>query len=149
MYRASEDRFLKTFSYYSDRPIPFVICTDDSNGYLEKYKKYTIMLDQFIIENFASEFKNLPFHDKTVFGMINLLVMSYSQEFVGTPGSTYSAYIQRLRINRGLSGDFYFTEDPNHPNDFEQTGPYSWNGYKMHTNTKSWWREWKECKLKV
>lgn len=148
MFNATEERFLKIFDYFSDKPIPFVFCTDDHEGYLKKYCKHTIMLDQYIIQNFANDFRNLPYHDLTVFGLINLLVMTYAEEFVGTPGSTYSAYIQRCRINTGLSPEFYFVDDPDRPNDYTSQGPYSWNGYNLNPITKSWWREWSECKFK-
>ena len=36
-----------------------------------------------------------------------------------------------------------------HTNEYERTGPFSWNGFKMHTNVKNWWSEWPECKLVV
>lgn len=147
MFTATEERFNKGLVFLSDDPLPLVICTDDHSGYLEKYKKTTIMLDQYIIKNFEDEFRELPYHDLTVFGVICLLVMSYAKEFVGTPGSTYTGYIQRLRLNRGLEENFYFIDDPDHPSKYHKTGPYNWNGFAIHPCTKAWWREWPECKL--
>lgn len=147
MFTATEDRFQKGLQCFQNDSLPLVICTDDTQGYLNKYKSGTIMLHEYIIENFQNEFRELPYHDLTVFGVVCLLVMSYATEFVGTPGSTYSAYIQRLRINKGLDPRFNFIEDPTHPNDYKKTGMYSWNGSTLHPCTKAWWREWPECKL--
>lgn len=149
MFLASEDRFQKGLQFFKDTSLPLVICTDDTGGYIQKYSEHAIMLHDYIIKNFQNEFRDLPYHDLTVFGVICLLVMSYSAEFVGTPGSTYSGYIQRLRINRGLSDEFYFIDDPSHPNDYPPNGPYSWNGSSLHPCTKAWWREWPECKLNL
>lgn len=149
MFAATQERFEKGLNLLSDDPLPLVICTDDHTDYLVKYRKTAIMLDQYIIKNFQKEFRALPYHDLTVFGAICLLVMSYAKEFIGTPGSTYSGYIQRLRINRGLNPSFLFIDDPDHSNNFSKTGPYSWNGFVIHPNTKAWWREWPECKLNI
>jgi len=52
-------------------------------------------LDQYILDNFGKEFASFQYTDEVSFGILNNLVMYYSDKFIGTIGSTYSAYIQR------------------------------------------------------
>lgn len=133
--------------YFVDANLPLIVSTDDK----EKIKKETnikcTFVDDVITENFGNEFMKLPYHNEVVFGLISLLVMSYAEEFVGTPGSTFSSYIHRLRINRGLDNNLYYIPSGRACDNSKITGPFSWNGFQMHPNTKSWWQEWKECKL--
>jgi len=135
--------------YFVDTSLPLIVSTDNK----DKIKTHTnikcVFVDDIITEDFAKEFMSLPFHNEVVFGLISLLVMSYAEEFIGTPGSTFSSYIHRLRINRGLDDKLLYIDAGRPFDDYKQNGPFSWNGFQMHPNTKSWWREWKECKLCV
>lgn len=119
-----------------------VLCTDEDVKY-----DNCLLLHNFIIENYAESFKSLPFSDAAVFSIINLLVMTYSEEFAGTPGSTYTGYIHRC-LYQNSPHNFCFLNGEEFPYS-PIKGKYSWNDFNMHTMMKSWWREWPECKLNV
>ncbi len=148
-YDASPENIAKGQDYFLDNNLPLIVSTDDKDTVIVKTKIKCKFVDDIITDHFAKEFINLPFHNEVVFGLISLLVMSYAQEFVGTPGSTFSSYIHRLRINKGLDDNLYYIKSGRACDNSTITGPFSWNGFQMHPNTKSWWQEWKECKLCV
>jgi hypothetical protein len=126
--------------------LPIVLSTDDPNHEMVKNCRVPlIMLDQYILDNFYQDFLSLPFNDEVVFGLICNLVMQKAYDFVGTSGSTFTAYIQRNRNQSGLDESWKFFDDP----DTSSTGPFSWNGYDLDPGRKMWWREWKESKLNV
>jgi len=84
-----------------------VILTDDVNNKMFKDKD-VIFLDDYIVENFSEDFLSLPSQSEIVFGLIGLLVMCQSKEFVGTPRSTFTAYIQREMFSSKKSNIFSF-----------------------------------------
>ena len=127
-----------------DKSLVTVIATDDpKHNILLSSKHNFILLNDYIYKNFFNEFKQLPFTDDVIFGLINNLVMHYSQDFVGTQGSTYSGYIQRCRINNDLPSSWKMFGDL----DYKALGKYSWIGYNINELEKSWWREWEESKF--
>jgi hypothetical protein len=127
-----------------DNGLPIVMCTDQPDSELIKKSSYNyLLLDEYILNNFYKQFREFKFKEEVSFGIINNLVMHYSQEFIGSPGSTYTGYIHRgLNQKRDIQWRIFGEE--NHIQD----GPYSWNGYnKKDSLTKQWWREWKESKI--
>jgi len=125
--------------------MPIVMCTDEPSSEIIKSSDYEyVYLDEYILDNFYNQFRQLEFKEEVSFGILNNLVMHYSKDFIGSPGSTYTGYIQRA-INQ--NNDNYIWKIFNEP-DLIQGQPYSWNGYNSKdTFTKQWWREWKESKL--
>ena len=126
--------------------LPIVMCTDEPNSELIKNSSYQyIMLDEYILSNFYKEFRDFRFKEEVSFGIINNLVMHHSQDFIGSPGSTYTGYIHRgINQKRDIQWKI-FGED-----DHSAAGPYSWNGYNSKDSlTKQWWREWKESRLSI
>lgn len=121
--------------------LPIVLATDEPDSSIITNSEYNlILLDDYILKNFYNEFRQLQFKEEVSFGILNNLVMHYSQDFIGTPGSTFSGYIQR-HINKRKDIDFkLFGED------YKPTGKYTWNGHFHDTVTKQWWREWKESR---
>lgn len=122
-----------------------VVSTDQPDSSVIKNSSHEIiLLDKYIIENFKKEFRELEFKEEVSFGILNNLVMHYSKDFIGTPGSTFSGYIQR-NINQriGYNWKIFGTDQ------YVQDGPYSWNGNDKDTRTKQWWQEWKESKLSI
>jgi hypothetical protein len=148
-YDHSPENLSKSQDHFKDKSLNLIISTDDKHTIIEKTSIKGQFIDDIITHKYSREFMALPHHDEVVFGLMSLLTMSYAEEFVGTPGSTFSNYIHRLRINRGLDDNFYCIKAGKHFDDDKQNGPFSWNGNRNHTNTKSWWQEWKECKLCV
>jgi hypothetical protein len=128
---------------------PIVVCTDEPDSKLLTNSGHGfVMLDDYIIDNFSQDFLNFKYRDEVSFGLLNNLVMHHSKKFVGTIGSTYTAYIHR---NMNQKSDiewnwFDFTEKPVY--EYNGSGPYSWNGLdKISTEQKQWFREWKESRI--
>lgn len=122
--------------------LPIVLCTDEpKNKIILNSDHKFILLDDYILQNFHKEFRELKFKEEVSFGIINNLVMHSSQDFIGTPGSTFSGYIQR-NINQKREIEFKLFGET-----YQQNGKYSWNGHYHDTITKQWWREWKESKI--
>lgn len=127
-----------------DNGLPIVMCTDQPDSELIKNSSYNyLLLDDYILNNFYKEFREFKFREEVSFGILNNLVMHYSQEFIGSPGSTYTGYIHRgLNQKRDIQWRIFGEEEHN------QDGPYSWNGYNNKDSfTKQWWREWKESRI--
>ncbi|SKA77207.1 hypothetical protein SAMN02745166_00334 [Prosthecobacter debontii] len=125
-----------------------------------------IFLDEFIVKNHSDGFSNLPFTDETTFGLICNLVLQRSEQFAGTPGSSYTAMIHRGRLRHRLStqmngstddvtSEFKFISNgfDDRPIPFNRgvyletrEGPFSWNRTELPISTgwKSWYREWPE-----
>jgi hypothetical protein len=130
----------------NNKGLKFIVATDDNTRVMEDIGIDCILIDD-VIEEFSEDFQKLPFHNEVVFGLICLLVLSYSKEFIGTPGSTYSAYIDRMRINRGLKrGSVVKTGNPK--DDFwEPKKQFEWQDHPRCNHFMGWWYEWPECKL--
>lgn len=129
-----------------DNSIPIVMCTDEPNSKLIKNSSYKyLMLDEYILDNFYKDFRTFKFKEEVSFGILNNLVMHYSKEFIGSPGSTYTGYIHRnLNQKKDIEWRIFGEEK------YKQNGLYSWNGYNNKDSlTKQWWREWKESRLKI
>lgn len=127
-----------------DNGLPIVMCTDQPESEIIKNSSYNyLLLDQYILDNFYKEFREFKFKEEVSFGILNNLVMHYSQEFIGSPGSTYTGYIHRgLNQKRDIQWRIFGEED------HLQNSEYSWNGYTNKDSlTKQWWREWKESRL--
>lgn len=124
--------------------LPIVMCTDQPDSELIKNSSYNyLMLDDYILNNFYKEFREFKFKEEVSFGILNNLVMHYSQDFIGSPGSTYTGYIHRgLNQKKDIQWKIFGEQE------HSQDGPYSWNGYNNKDSfTKQWWREWKESRI--
>ena len=100
----SEEDFDKSLN---NSKLKTIVLTDDVNNLIFKDKNI-IFLDDYIVDNFSEEFLALPSQSEIVFGLIGLLVMCQSKEFVGTPRSTFTAYIQREMFSSKKSDVFSF-----------------------------------------
>lgn len=123
-----------------------VLCTDEPmSHYVLKNKDKYLLIDEYILSNYLKEFLQLEYHDEVILGLICMLVMTDAKFFIGTSGSTYTGYIQRVRNQKGLSQPWSFFDNPQ----YTQDGPYSWNGSPLQGGQKMFWREWPESKLRV
>lgn len=127
--------------------LPIVVSTDDPDTIKNELGSEVILLDDIICKFFADHFVNLPFHDETVFGLICLLTLSNAQNFIGTPASTFSSLIHRIRMFKGFLNIFQDLSHEKNKKNSSETCPFSWNSLDMHTNVKNWYREWPEAKL--
>jgi hypothetical protein len=144
MFDTTQDMFESWLSIYENNKLPIVVSTcEPGNKMIQDNKHRFILLDEYIVNNFRDDFMSLPFQDEVVFGLICNLVLHDSVNFVGTSGSTYSAYIHRVRNQKGIETWDFFDNPPK-----AIGSPYSWNGYPLEGGRKMWWREWQESKLK-
>ncbi|KKD34670.1 hypothetical protein [Limnoraphis robusta] len=144
-----------------------VICTDESDKKhffteIMNYYKNHLFIDEFIINEFVYDFKDLPFTDEQTLGLICNLVMAKAAQFAGTLRSTYTGIIHRnwlrnrLNINPDISQlDFQYIDSgfDGQNVDFQEgfypeknTGLFSWNRiqFPVSPEGKSWYREWPE-----
>ncbi|MGL5133341.1 MAG: hypothetical protein ACRC78_12490, partial [Planktothrix sp.] len=144
-----------------------LICTDESENMdffnpILNYYKNTIFIDHFIISNFQTEFKELPFTDEQTLGLICNLVMWNCQEFAGSFRSTYTGIIHRNwlknKFKKQLNSSqliFKFVESGLSPGEVQfhqgsyaeiNSGLFSWNRIYLPVaiEMKSWCREWPE-----
>ena len=144
MFETTQDMFEDGLRHLEKNNLPIVICTDQpTHKMVTDNKDKFLLLDEYIVNNYEKEFKSLKYQDEVTFGLLCNLVMHYSKYFIGTPGSTYSAYIQRIRNQAGLieTWDLFGGLKQTHGT------PYSWNDYNLENGRKMWWREWPESKL--
>jgi len=145
MFDTKEEMILNGLNSFDDE-LPIVICTDDPNNIIfNKINKNIIIIDDYIFKNFKKEFLSLPFTDEIVLGLVSNLIMHYSKDFIGTSGSTYTAYIHRNINQKTNNMKWKFFDNPNTNNN----GPFSWVNYSLPLNAKMWWREWDESKINV
>lgn len=146
MFNVTAEMFEESIKVFDNRYLPLVICTDNLDSNLLKLiKKPYIVLEDYIFSNFMKDLVDLDMDDDVSLGLISNLVMHHSTKFLGTPGSTFTAYIQRNRIQNGLEEDFLVIGEK-YP---EPSGPFSWNGIPIDIDAKNWWREWKECQIPI
>lgn len=147
------DYFKITLEYLNERfnrtDIPLIITSDDKDTVKKLFNQKCIFIDEIIREEFSDDFLNLPFHNHIVFAMISLLVMGYSEEFIGTLGSTFSGYIHRLRTLMGSTDQMNYLPSGREKKIDAIGKPYSWNSSNLPTEIKNWYREWPECKLQI
>lgn len=144
MFNTTQEMFESGLAELEKMGLPIVISTDEPTHKMVVDNRHRfILLDEYIVNNFAKEFKELKFQDEVIFGLICNLVMHKSVEFIGTSGSTYTGYIHRKRNQSLIHGTWNFWDKPNQ----SSIGPFSWNGYDLENGRKMWWREWEESKL--
>jgi hypothetical protein len=146
MFNTTIEMFENGLSVLESYKLPIIISTDEpSNLMIQKNKHRFILLDEYIVDNFVKEFTNQKFREEVVFGLICNLIMHNSEYFIGTSGSTYTGYIQRMRNLNGKNETWHFFDEPK----YISTGPYSWNGDFLDGSKKMWWREWPESQLNI
>lgn len=142
MFETTQQMFENWINNFEKNNLQIVVSTcQPGHKMVQDNKHRFILLDEYIVNNFADEFLALPFQDEVVFGLICNLVMQESDIFVGTSGSTYTAYIHRNRHQKSIETWDYFDNPPK-----ADAQPYSWNNYPLDLGKKMWWREWPESK---
>lgn len=145
MFDTTQKMFESWLDKFENNDIPILVSTcEPGHKMVQDNKHRFILLDEYIVNNFRDEFMALPFQDEVVFGLICNLVMHDAINFVGTSGSTYTAYIHRNRNKKGIETWDFFDNPPK-----ATALTYSWNGYPLENGRKMWWREWSESKLNL
>ena len=142
MFNTKQEMFEHWLNRFETNDLPIVVSTcEPGHKMVQDNKHRFILLDEYIVNNFKEEFTSLPFQDEVVFGLICNLVLHNSINFVGTSGSTYTAYIHRNRNQKNIeTWDFF-----DNPTKAEGS-PYSWLCHSLEKGQKMWWREWPESK---
>jgi hypothetical protein len=157
-YAINTDRFRDYVSAnFVDRSLPVVIATD---GLYEKqlisriFEGYILVfIDEFIFDSFPLRYRELPFTDFNSLTVLNQLICSGAELFIGTYRSTFTSLIHRLRQERYNKKDFYFFPDdrvamllgPDLKIKKDRSGFFDWNGYSVFAQdhaSMSWRREW-------
>jgi hypothetical protein len=142
MFETTQDMFEEWLDKFSKNDLPIIVSTcEPGHKMIQENKDRFILLDEYIVNNFRDDFMALPFQDEVVFGLICNLVLHNATNFVGTSGSTYTAYIHRNRNQKGTETWDFFDNPPK-----VQAVPYSWISYPLDLGRKMWWREWPESK---
>lgn len=142
MFETTQSMFEEWLEKFEKDNIPIVVSTcQPGHKMVQDNKHRFILLDEYIVAKFKDDFLSLPFQDEVVFGLICNLVLHDSVNFVGTSGSTYTAYIHRNRNQNGVETWDFFDNPPK-----ANSVPYSWINYPLENGRKMWWREWPESK---
>ena len=142
---------------FTDPSLPVMVATD---GLTEKESLRAIFpatelvfIDEFIFENYGDRFKDLPFTDFNVLTVLNQLICSHAETFIGTFRSTFTSIIHRLRQERFSKKDFNFFPDGRVMKQIgaelkivpDRPGFFDWNRYSAlapdHISA-AWLREW-------
>jgi len=114
-----------------------------------------VFANDVILQDHRDGFFALPRHEDNALGLVTQQIAARAGRFVGTIGSTFTAMIQRERVQRDPTDRFLYTADFTPPGpcfrrgEFQEIadGSYSWNrlAYSMSPVALSWFREWPEC----
>jgi hypothetical protein len=139
-YDVSEKEFDEAISMLSSKKV--VVLTDEVDSPMLLGKNITL-LDDIIVDNFSEDFKMLPNRSEVAYGLVCALIMTYSNDFIGTLGSTYSNYIYRERLQqKNIRFKYMGVDEEPHGH------PFSWNT-KTLEGYGSISREWPESKLNL
>lgn len=157
-YRVNIDRFRDyVAANFEDRSRLILISTDalhEKQMFSEIFEGYEVLyIDEFIFENFRQKYEGLPFTDFNSLTILDQLICSAADLFIGTYRSTFTSIIHRIRQERYRKKDFFFFPDdrvalllgPDMKIRKDRSGFFDWNGYSVFTPdhaTLSWRREW-------
>jgi hypothetical protein len=160
-YRKISPRFIAdTLAEQFPRDERLLICTeaDPKSGLFDQIQSHFTdvgFLNDVILDQWGSDFFELPRHDENALGLVTQEVATRARRFVGTMGSTFTALIQRQRLQRDPDEEFLYTGDytPEGPRfrhgRFEEIreGHFTWNriDLNMSADVLAWFREWPEA----
>lgn len=146
-FRFDANNLNEGLSSFRDNTLPIYISVDDWNSPLLKtINKDVKFIHELILDEFYEDFKQLPYHDNNILGLLSALVMSMANDFVGSLRSTFTIWIHQERCVNDLPSFKYFGNP--FPEYDENYLPYSWNSI-LYEKGMTWDREWKESKLNV
>lgn len=133
----------RSIEMLSDKKI--IILTDEMNHeYFKNYKNVTFF-DDLMSKNYNREFFSLGVQTEVSWSIVGALLMSMSNDFIGTKKSTFTSFIQR-EMNQNKDHNFKFLNEI--PDDSAK--PFSWlnearSGHKAYTLS----RDWKESRFMI
>lgn len=142
----SENDINKAFERISN--IPVVIATDEPlSPKIKTHVDREISIESLILDEFAKDFESLTIPNEVTLGLVSLLVLTHSRQFIGTPKSTYSNYVHRCINQRKNGGHDWLSIGKQDP---VFSGVYSWNSFpNMPIGQKLWEMEWPESLLRL
>jgi hypothetical protein len=142
---------------FNDGSLPILAATDalDQKEIFEAIfpDKELIFIDEFVFDRYLDDFLDLPFTDFNALTVLNQLLLTMSQDFIGTYRSTFTSIIHRMRQERYQKKDFNFWPDGRVSRQLspglkivpDKAGFFDWNRYSAfapdHINA-AWMREW-------
>jgi len=113
-----------------------------------------VFIDEMIFDNHLDQFRSLPFTDFNVITILNQLICSRAESFIGTYRSTFTAIIHRLRQERYSKKDLNFFPDGKVMKQMnssfkivaDRSGFFDWNRYSVFAPdhvAAAWMREWR------
>jgi hypothetical protein len=147
VYKFAESAYLEGIESVSSSNKPLLLSVDDWNHELvtKNASKY-VQVHELILKEYGKDFKSLSHHNRVDLATLSMLLMIDSDEFIGTYGSTYTAYIQQQRAQRGVE-DWKFFTGTMHDSYDKTKKPYSWHS-SDYGPIISWERDWEECRLR-
>jgi len=147
-YKFTKENFDAGIEKFNDKSLPIICSVDNFDNPILSNSDYNLIsLENVILENFAEDFKALPFHNEIVLALISMLVMVKSEDFVATPRSTFGNMIFQLR-NNIIDESYKYYPGSGSPFDVydKDYKPYSWS---KNAQGITWERDWVESKLRV
>jgi len=142
---------------FPDESLPILAATDslhEKEMFSELFKGYKLQfIDELIFDHYRREFVELPFTDFNVISILNQLLCSSAEVFIGTYRSTFTSMIHRMRQERYRKTDFNFFPDPKVARLLNSDGRiapdrhgfFDWNRYSVFSEDHAemaWMREW-------
>jgi hypothetical protein len=141
---------------FGEDALPILLATD---GLEEKEALKTIFgdrvifIDELVFDSYLDDYRALEFTDFNSLTIINQLLCSSAEKFIGTYRSTFTSIIHRLRQERFGRTDFEFFPDDKVVKLLngdgriapDRHGFFDWNRYSVFAenhNSMSWMREW-------
>lgn len=143
VYEITREKIDNAFKKYSDQALPIVVATD---SYKHKYLDNLDItyIDELILDEYKDDFYKLSNTSPISVAIVSALVMCNSEDFIGTPRSTYTAYINQQRAIKGTESWKFFSE---HAYDnYNPEMKFSWRSMNYPQN---WEREYSECVLNI
>lgn len=131
-YNLTEQELLDAVNSIKHNNKIIISTCQESNNMFKSLPRHCIMFSS-VMKEYIKDFYDLPMYGDVVYDIINLLVMSKSNQFIGTQGSTYSAYATRY------VKDYSYMSEKDHVS----KNKYEWSDYNFPGGKyTSWWREW-------
>lgn len=146
IYQIQEQEFADAARSLSGKQL--VLSSDESSKFAQMCKDVEFLpAERVILGEFQHEFESLTIANEVTLGLISMLLMTRSEQFMGTPKSTFSNYIHR-RINQRLGGAHNWLNMGSEP--LRKGSHYSWSMYpEIGMDDKAWQMEWPESIMPV
>jgi hypothetical protein len=157
-YTVNLDRFRQYVrSVFGDDRMPVLVATDglhEKEMFGEIFEGYRlIFVDELVFDNYFQEYSHLEYTDFNALTIVNQLLCTSAEQFIGTYRSTFTGIIHRLRQERHAKTDFEFFPDEKVAKLLngdgrivpDRHGFFDWNRYSVFAenhNAMSWMREW-------